>query len=157
MKSEKLFEQALQDYEEKYSKLEYENLKITFSLETPLVYLLSLHLDGLLAGMVFQKILSEYKIYWHISFNKILYEIPVPIEKETYPDYYNGCMDWFYKASNVQYMREPIIKKTSFKKRFSEKHLNLLDCKSLYIDRGWTKNYDMPVPYIANNWQVYFY
>jgi CRISPR type IV-associated protein Csf3 len=85
-----------------------------------------------------------------------MYNIPIPIEKEKYIDNANN-EDWFYKASLVQFAENPINKKTSYKKRFSENHLDLLNQKSVYIDRGWTKNYDVPIPYVANNFEISFY
>lgn len=139
----KIFYKAIQDYKKRYENLEYENLEIIFYLQSPVCSLLSMHFDGLLSGLIFQKMMYDYNFYRHILFDETM-DIPIPIQK------FELKNDYIYKASLIKPMKK-IFKTITFKKRFCTNNLDLLqDIRTTYIDRGDYKNRDLPIPYEAN-------
>jgi len=140
----KLFKHALLDYENKYYDIEYEPLEIILKFKSPVISLWKSHFDGFLAGMLFQKIMREYNIYYHIDMNNELFDIPIPIKKLKISN------DFIYKASSMFYENEIFFKKTTIKKRFSESNLALLsDIKKVIVNGGTYKNRDFPAIFEA--------
>lgn len=138
-------EACLKDLRKKWSSIEYENLAIKFYFGSPLASFLGLHLDGLLAGIVYQDMLQKTNIYHHIDFDDDMIDIPIPVEKIRIDD------DFVYKASLLKNTKEIVYKKTTLKKRFNTARLLLLkEIKNIRVDCGIYKNTDMPIVYDAN-------